>query len=125
MIDFVAMKRTRIWGWPKYPRPHAKRLAINREENENDDGRRNPQHPTRVLEAVRKEVGKREGIVFNFGVYAKPCRNELPIEERPDDESDRKPTFAHAEKVHSAREPHQKPAAHVARTDGKCRHEAA
>ena len=99
--------------------------AINREENENDDGRRNPQHPTRVLEAVRKEVGKREGIVFNFGVYAKPCRNELPIEERPDDESDRKPTFAHAEKVHRAREPHQEPSAHVARADGKGCHEAA
>ena len=101
------------------------RSAVDREEDENHGRGNDPEHVLFVFKAVREIVGERERVVRLFGIDAKACRDELPVEPGADDESDRDPALRNAVKEDGSREPHEEPPAHVGGADRKRGHKTA
>ena len=96
------------------------RNRVEQEERENEDGGDNADDSLVVAEAVRKEVGERDGVTAEVAVLAEPAAHDFPVEVRADDKSDTDPRFGETAHEDGAREAHQKPAAHVGGLCGHC-----
>ena len=95
------------------------RNRVEQEERENEDGGDNADDSLVVAEAVRKEVGQRDGVSAEVAVLAEPAAHDFPVEVGADHETDTDPSFGKPAHEDGAREAHQKPAAHVG---GLCGH---
>ena len=98
--------------------------GVNRKEAEDHNGRKCAEDPVLFPEPVFKEGGERHGICL-FRIDAETGCNEDPVQDRTNCQPDGDPGFAKTCHINSARQPHEQPAAHIARLRGKGCHPGA
>ncbi len=95
--------------------------GINNEENNDEDGRHNPQEIAMVIEAVLQEIRQSQGVVGKLRIPPQPLCHKMPICPGTQAQTHGNPGRAKACQIGCSRHAHHHPAAHVRGLGTHCR----